>query len=350
MKPYLVSAILVWGAAATGPALAQCTVCDAGIPPLGGFVSTSRWEFVTGNFSFQYEIMFGPPPCTCFAQALYPPWYAVAPWAVPPWQEPFVFQQPIIQQPIIQQPILQQPIIQRPIIQQPLIVVPAPQPVDRARRPLPNVQPVPEVQRLPNDPAQANPPPGQMRGFGELADEEQPPQGRGTSAQAVRRAGEFIRQGDQLFAQQKYAVALSRYKTAGQVSPKLAEVWLRQGVAQAALGKYDLAAKALRRAVMLNPRLPQLGFTLEQLYRDNRLAKAAHLDALAQRAIDQPHDGEVFFVLGVFLHFDGQPERAQKFFQRAGELTLGDRRHVAAFVAEVERQAARDQGALGREL
>ncbi len=332
MKPHFVAAILVWGAAASGPAVAQLTACDAAIvPPGGGFVTRSRWGFVTGNFSFQYETFFGPPLCPCFAQAVYPPWYAVAPWALPPWQEPFAFQ-PLI--------------VQRPIVQQPLIMLPAPQPVARARPPLPIVQP------LPNGPAepQANPPPGQMGGFGELAEEEQPPQGRGTSPRAVRRAGEFIRQGDEQFARQKYALALSRYRNAGQASPGLAEVWLRQGFAQAALGKYDLAAKALRRAAVLNAQLPQLAFTLDQLYGDNALAKSAHLDALAQRAIDQPHDGEVFFVLGVFLHFDGQPERAQKFFERANELTLGDRRHLAAFVDGVERQAARERAALGREL
>lgn len=327
MRPYFVSALFVWGAAAAGPAVAQLTVCDAGILPLGGgVIASSRWGFVTGNVSFQCDTLVGPPLFPCFGPAVYPPCYCLPLWAVPPWQGCFP--------------------LQPPIVQQPLILLPAPLPVVRARRPLP------VVQHLPNGPAdpQAGPAPGQMEGFGELAEEEQPPQGKGTSPRAVRRAGEFIRQGDELFAQQKYAVALSRYKIAGQASPGLAEVWLRQGFAQAALGKYDLAAKALRRAAVLNPQLPKLAFRLEQLYRDNGLAKGAHLDALAHRAIDQPHDGEVFFVLGVFLHFDGQRERAQKFFKRADELILGDRRHVAAFVDGVERQAARERGALGREL
>jgi hypothetical protein len=50
------------------------------------------------------------------------------------------------------------------------------------------------------------------------------------------------------------------------------------------------------------------------------------------------------------LHFDGQPQRAEKFFQRADELTLGDRRHLAAFIDPVPARAARAPAAGGREL
>lgn len=329
MKPYYLLGVVVAGACAAGPAAAQLPWC-AGIPASQSsiFVATGGTGFVGTSFSFFQGPLACGAPCWCCPCGVYPPWCDLAPWAVPPWQEPFA--------------------LPAPIVQRPLIVQPAPQPIVVVVPPLRRQQPGPNAA---GDP-QANQPPDAMRGFGELADEEEPPQGKGTSPQAVRRAGGFVRQGDEQFARQKYAVALARYKTAAQASPKLAEVWLRQGIAQTALGKYDLAAAALRRAVALDPRLSQLDFKLDQLYGDNRLAKAAHLDALAQRAIDQPHDGDLYFVLAVFLHFDGQPQRAQKFFQRAHQLTLGDRRHLAAFLDQPQAaaQAARAPAAGGREL
>lgn len=324
----LLLAVTVLGACVARPAVAQLLGCDAAVfPSAPGFLISSAWNngLSGGSFTF-YQGPLGPGfPCCCPGYGIYPPWCGVPPWAVPPWQEPFLFQAPVVQQPLFLQPVVQ-----------PLLVMQPP-----ARVP-------PRAPLAPGGP-QAAPPQAPLGGFGELAEEEQPPQGKGTSPQAVRRAGEFVRQGDEQFARQKYAVALSRYKTAAQVSPSLAEAWLRQGFAQAALGKYDLAAKAFRRAVALNPKLAQLDFTLDRLYREHALAKMVHLDALAQWAIDRPNDGEVFFVLGVFLHFDGQWQRAGKFFQRADELTLGDRRHLAAFLDGAAPQAARAPAG-GREL
>ena len=43
-----------------------------------------------------------------------------------------------------------------------------------------------------------------------------------------------------------------------------------------------------------------------------------------------------YFLLGVFLTYDGQPERAEKFFQRASDLAGIGGGHIAAFLAPVE--------------
>ena len=46
-----------------------------------------------------------------------------------------------------------------------------------------------------------------------------------------------------------------------------------------------------------------------------------------------PGNADLMFVLGVFLHFDGQAERARKFFAKAKELDGGRAASVDGFLA-----------------
>ena len=48
----------------------------------------------------------------------------------------------------------------------------------------------------------------------------------------------------------------------------------------------------------------------------------------------QPHDADLMFLLGVYFHFEGDPERAGIFFRRAGELVGGDDAHLEAFMGK----------------
>jgi tetratricopeptide (TPR) repeat protein len=141
------------------------------------------------------------------------------------------------------------------------------------------------------------------------------------SNQAAReRAGRFLQFGDALFAQQRYHEALQRYKSAAEAAPDLAEPYFRQAQALIATNRIDLAANAVKRALALDNDVTRNGFHLDDLYGDAQIAKTAHLDGLAQAALNRPGDPDPLLVLGLFLYYDGQQERSRQFFTRAAEL------------------------------
>ena len=64
------------------------------------------------------------------------------------------------------------------------------------------------------------------------------------------------------------------------------------------------------------------------------MAKGAHLDSLAGVALDSPTRSDLLFAVGIFLHYDGQLDRARKFFQRTSELTGSDDKYLALFLSD----------------
>jgi len=162
---------------------------------------------------------------------------------------------------------------------------------------------------------------------------EAPPNLRATNPESIALGWRFIGFGDAHFGTQKYADAYQRYKKAAQAAPTLAAAYFRQGYALVALGRYELAAKALKRGLALDPGWPRSNFRNNEVYGDNLTAKTAHGNALAQAVTDQPHNADLPFLLGVYLYFDGQPDRAAPLFQRATELAGGDNAHLQAFLA-----------------
>lgn len=160
-------------------------------------------------------------------------------------------------------------------------------------------------------------------------------------AQAVRRAGNqrslnlawrFIGFGDARFTKQEYPDAYQRYKKAAQASPMLADAHFRQGYSLIALGRYEQAAKALKRGLELDPGWAHSAFRNGELYVNDGAAKAAHLDALAQAAVQEPNNADLLFLVGVFLHFDGQKDRARSFFERAARLAGPAGAHLNGFL------------------
>jgi len=157
---------------------------------------------------------------------------------------------------------------------------------------------------------------------------------RAAHPQVLARAWKFIGFGDAHFADQRYVDALDRYRKAAQAAPQLADAYFRQGLVHAALGRYPSAMKAIRRGLALEPKWPRSGFRLEELYGDDDAAKDAHLEALAQAAEENPHDADLLFLVGVYLQFDGQAERATPFFQRAAQLAGPEASHIQAFLGK----------------
>ena len=155
---------------------------------------------------------------------------------------------------------------------------------------------------------------------------------RRSNQQARDRAARYLAIGDKLFAEQRFHEALQRYKSAAAAAPDLAESYFRQGHALIATHRYKLAAAAFKRALQIYPDLRRGGFQLDDLYQDNRLAKASHQEALAKAALEEQRNSDLMFLLAVTLHYDGAPKRAEKFFARAAQLSKSGREHLRPFV------------------
>jgi len=158
---------------------------------------------------------------------------------------------------------------------------------------------------------------------------------RGTGADSVALGRKFIGFGDAQFIEQQYAQAYIRYKKAAEAAPQLAQAYFRQGWSLLASGRYELAAAAFKKGLDLDPEWPRSDFRLDELYGPNRLAKTAHIDALAAAAGDEPQNADLFFLVGVFLFFDGQPHRARPFFERLTQLPGGGA-PVGGFLEAIE--------------
>jgi hypothetical protein len=150
------------------------------------------------------------------------------------------------------------------------------------------------------------------------------------------KARAYMAQGDSLFLEQRYAAAAQQYRAAASMAPDLAEANWRYGHTLVAMGEYDLAAHAIRRALAVNADIARSGFSLDQLYGTVGTAKASHLEGLAQAALDSD-SANAYFLLGVTLHYSGEPARAEKFFAQAAELQGPEATHVAAFLTPEQR-------------
>lgn len=170
--------------------------------------------------------------------------------------------------------------------------------------------------------------------------DEEPPEPkpgalRGTNAQSVALAWKFINAGDLLFSRQQYAEANDRYRKASNAAPQLVDAWFRQGFALAATNRYELSSAAFKRALQLDATWPRASFDLDDLFGRNAAAKRVRLDAMADAAVQKPNDFERLFVLGVHLHFDGQTDRATKYFAQAQHVAGGDEAsYPQAFLAK----------------
>jgi tetratricopeptide (TPR) repeat protein len=158
---------------------------------------------------------------------------------------------------------------------------------------------------------------------------------RGTGAQSTALAWKYIGYGDARFAEQKYADANERYRTAARTAPQLADALFRQGFALLAMGHYDQAVAVIKRGLKLDPHWAKSDFELKTLYgEDEARKKEAHREALATILENKPNDPDLLFLLGIHLYFDGQAERADKFFQTVQKLAPEEAKHLKGFLAE----------------
>ncbi len=164
---------------------------------------------------------------------------------------------------------------------------------------------------------------------------------RKSNASSRARAARFVSFGNSLFREQRFHEAVQRYKSALVAAPDLADTYRREAFALIAVRQYSLAAKAFKIALQLDPKLIHDDFHLDDLYDGNHLAKSAHLELLAERALLRADDADLLLLVGLFLAEDGEMERGAKFLRRAVDL-LGPRDKVGPGLLESTEDAGAD--------
>jgi len=163
---------------------------------------------------------------------------------------------------------------------------------------------------------------------------ESTPTPHADSSTIERRRGEdlMLDLGDRLFRAGLYRQAADQYQAAAELPPVEATALFRSGHALIAAGRYPEAAAAFKRGLAVDPtHVARSGMRLSQLYSNDSEA-TARIEALAAAALKNASDSDLMFLIGVFLHFEGQPERAVRFFDRAANLAKGDASHIRAFL------------------
>jgi tetratricopeptide (TPR) repeat protein len=143
---------------------------------------------------------------------------------------------------------------------------------------------------------------------------------RKSNPEARANAKQFIQFGDTRFAKQEFHTARQYYRSAIETAPDLVDAYVREGFALIAVNQYRTATRALKIAIELDPDYVKSGFRLDDLYRDNGLAKGAHLESVANKALRTPDDADLLFLVGMMLYVDGEHERAYKFLGKAAQL------------------------------
>ena len=161
---------------------------------------------------------------------------------------------------------------------------------------------------------------------------------RKSNAASRGRARRFVELGDSQFAAQRYHRAVQRYKKAISSAPDVAAGYFRRGHAELAMGHYERAAKSYKAGLRIDPNWPDAPFRFEDFYDDNVAVRMAHLEALALAAEQDANNADLYFLIGVRLHFSEKPERARLFFERAARLAdgaglaRGEVDHLAGFL------------------
>ena len=100
------------------------------------------------------------------------------------------------------------------------------------------------------------------------------------------------------------------------------------------MGRYDLAVGAVKRGLKLEPAWPKSDFNVDTLFAANAQTKNACLAAIDKAVLAKPTDPNRLFALGVYLHFDGQADRAAQMFDRAEQIAGNNVAHIEAFLTE----------------
>jgi Tetratricopeptide repeat len=154
-----------------------------------------------------------------------------------------------------------------------------------------------------------------------------------SSAAARLKSLEHQARGDQRLRQQKWADAWAAYRSSVDAAPDRAEAHLRLGMCLLTMLRYEPAIRELKRALSLDPTIPKLGKMSSTLFGpDSQIVRSSILSKLADWVQEDYRDPDRLFLLGVVLHFEGDP-RGQEVFEAARRMRRkGDASHIVSFL------------------
>lgn len=178
-------------------------------------------------------------------------------------------------------------------------------------------------------------------GFGVLAPGANVPKAHvhASNQPARDRAKKQLAIGDDWFRKQQYGNAASAYREAIRAAPDVADAYFHQAAIAVAQNRYDAAVDGIKSGMRISTAYLDAGFKYSTLYGDNKLARTAHLETLAQAATVEP-TSDLYFLMGVMLFFDDHPRRAGPFFAKARELSAGETWHIDVFSEILRRMDA----------
>lgn len=157
-------------------------------------------------------------------------------------------------------------------------------------------------------------------------------QPRPSNLEAKRKSIRLEAMGDQAFARRDWADAYQRFKQAAEQAADRAEPREKLAYTLLAQGLYGMTALEMKRAIAIDRNWPRTGASLEAVFGPNsELLRNNILHRLAAWVREDIRDPDRLFVMGVVLHFNGQPDKAVEFLKTAAELTQGAA-HVTAFL------------------
>lgn len=122
--------------------------------------------------------------------------------------------------------------------------------------------------------------------------------------------------GDEFFRSGRFSAALDEYELGIAANPGRATLHVRRAYALTAVDRPSEAATALRRALALDSSLFRSGFRSADLYGDALPDRTAHLEKVAAAALADSENSDLLLLIGAFLRFNGESERARLFFDR----------------------------------
>jgi hypothetical protein len=121
----------------------------------------------------------------------------------------------------------------------------------------------------------------------------------------------------------------------------VAEAFWRKGHALVATHNYELAVAAFKRALELSDDVSRGGFRLDEMYGPAGMTKQLQLEALSEWALSKTDSADAWFLVGVFLYYDGQRPRSEKFFVHAADLAGREMSHLTAFSRPLREESPR---------
>ena len=154
-----------------------------------------------------------------------------------------------------------------------------------------------------------------------------------SSTAARLKSLEHQTRGDQRLREQRWADAWAAYRSSVDAAPDRAEAHLRLGLCLVAMLRYEPAIREFKRALFLDPTIPKSGKISSTLFGpDSQLVRSSILSKLSDWVREDYRDPDRLFVLGVVLHFEGDP-RGQEVFEAALRMKRkGDVSHISSFL------------------